>query len=129
MESRPANFWLWVLLALVLVVGVVAVIAALVAPYGGYAPYGYGMMGGWGWGIGMMLVPLVVLVVIVLILVGGSIPRGAPVGYVAPVPPYGATASALDFLNARYARGEISREEYLRVRADLEGRAPPGGST
>ncbi|MFA5895967.1 MAG: SHOCT domain-containing protein [Thermoplasmata archaeon] len=31
-------------------------------------------------------------------------------------------APAIDVLNARYARGEISRDEYLRLRADLDGR-------
>lgn len=28
---------------------------------------------------------------------------------------------ALQILNARYARGEISREEYVRIKQDLEG--------
>jgi putative membrane protein len=29
--------------------------------------------------------------------------------------------TSLDILKARYARGEISREEYLNIRSDLEG--------
>ena len=43
----------------------------------------------------------------------------------APVSPRGTGEGALAILAARYARGEISREEYLQVRRDLTG--TPGG--
>jgi uncharacterized membrane protein len=45
---------------------------------------------------------------------------------VAPVPPGSASAAAQDLLTViarRYANGEISREDYLRINADLGG--PP----
>jgi putative membrane protein len=34
--------------------------------------------------------------------------------------------TALETLDQRYARGEVSREEYLQARSDLGGPAPPG---
>ncbi|MFC3070440.1 SHOCT domain-containing protein [Phenylobacterium soli] len=38
--------------------------------------------------------------------------------------------SALELLNARYARGEIGRDEYLRTRADIGAGSPqPGAPT
>lgn len=118
MEARRSNAWLWPVLAILLVVGAVILFAAVTTPYGG----GYGMMGvGWGWGIAMMLVPLVVLVIIVLVIVGALTPRAVSMGYVLPAPPPVPISSALEILNARYARGEISRDEYLRIKADLTG--------
>lgn len=67
---------------------------------------GYGFMGG-GW-LFMGLFWLVVIVGIVALVraVGGS--RREP------------RKTALDILQERYARGEISREEYQQKRADLE---------
>ncbi len=35
---------------------------------------------------------------------------------------------ALDELDVAYARGQLSREEYFRRRADLTGWSPPGGA-
>ncbi len=35
---------------------------------------------------------------------------------------------ALDALRLRYARGEITREEFLEVHEDLSGRSPPSES-
>ena len=104
----------WLVLTIVLVVGLMAFIAALASPWG----TGYGMMGS-GWGVLMMVVPVVVLVLILLVVSGAFAPRTAAPAYLAPVSP---PSSATEILDARYARGEISREEYLRVRADLEGR-------
>ena len=77
------------------------------------------MMGwGWGWGVLMTVAPLALLVLILLVALGVAPRTTAPV-YLPPVSP---PSSATEILDARYARGEISREEYLRPRADLEGR-------
>ena len=119
MEARRSSPWLWPVLAILLVVGVVALLAVVMSPYGGGS---YGMMGGgWGWGIAMMLVPLVVLVLLVLVFAGALSPREVPLAYVpataVPMP----AGSALEILNARYARGEISQDEYLRIKSDLTG--------
>lgn len=110
METRHTNPIVWLILAVVLAAGLMAVFAAVVAPAG------TGMMGvGMGWGGLFMIVPALVLIFILL----------AALGTFTPSPAYGRPAwSALENLNVRYARGEISREEYLRMRADLEGVRP-----
>ncbi len=121
MEARRSSPWLWPALAILLVVvGVVAVLAVVMSPFGGGY---YGMMGGgWGWGIAMiamMFVPLLVLVLLVLVFAGALSPRELPSVYgpatAAPMP----AGSALEILDARYARSEISRDEYLRIKSDL----------
>lgn len=115
MDEKERNRLWWLVLTIVLLVGLMALFAALASPWG----TGYGMMGGeWGWGVLMMVVPLVFLLLILLVAMGSFASRTAP-AYVPPVSP---PSSAAEILDARYARGEISREEYLRARADLEGR-------
>ncbi|MBI1800218.1 MAG: SHOCT domain-containing protein [Chloroflexi bacterium] len=79
---------------------------------------GPGMMGGWGFplmgGIGMLL--------FWLFIIGGavwlaqSVARGAgPAGMSAP-----ASESPLDILKRRYARGEITKEQYEEMRRALD---------
>lgn len=71
---------------------------------------GDGMMGGGA----MLLVPLVVLVLVVLgviALVRFLTARGRDTG----------TPTAREILDRRYAEGELSREEYLQLRDDLDG--------
>jgi putative membrane protein len=78
-----------------------------------------GMMGGfmWFWAIFM--------VVVLALLVAGAIwlartltrPSSAPGGPAGPSP-------ARAELDLRYARGDLTREEYLQRRADLEGGQP-----
>jgi len=102
-------------LAIVLIVGVMMLLAAFAAPSGS----GWGMMGGgMGWGALFMVVPAGLLILILLAVSGAFAPRTAYPPYVPP------PSSASDALNARYARGEISRDEYFRIKADLEGRTP-----
>jgi len=121
MEVRRSSPWLWPVLAILLVVGVVALLAVVMsADGGGY----YGMMGGgWGWAIAMMLVPLVGLVLLVLVFAGALSPREVRLAYVPATPARMPAESALEILNARYARGEISQDEYLRIKSDLTGGA------
>jgi putative membrane protein len=76
----------------------------------------YGMMGGWGVGMAFMVVPVIILVLILIIVIVGldesPIHNTYPV-YVPPQP------SPLDIIDQRYARGEIGRDEYSRMRAEF----------
>jgi putative membrane protein len=82
------------------------------------------------WQHGLFLLLIVVALVAGAVLLArmwmaGRPPIGRPGG---PPPPYNQALSELDL---RYARGEVSREEYLQRRADLLGHIgpPPGPST
>ena len=102
----------WLAIALVVAIGLMIVFGTwAMSTYGGY----YGMMGGgaWGWGFVMMAVPGIVLVLILLAALGG-LPEPAASPAFAPAP-----ANPLDVLEQRYARGELSREDYLKIREDL----------
>jgi len=118
MDAKETNLLSWIAFSVILVVGVVLLVAALAVPYGA----GWGMTV-WGMGLGaiFMVVPLLVLFLVLVLALGSFRPREHVPPY-APPPPSAATA--LETLNVRYARGEISREEYQRIRADLEGQAP-----
>jgi putative membrane protein len=74
--------------------------------------YGPGMMGfGWG-GMLMGFVILLILVFVIILIVraiGGGL-AGAQ-----------GNETALDILKKRYAKGEISKDEFNRVKKDLEG--------
>ena len=109
METKQTSPLVWLGLAIILAVGLMAAFAAFFAPYGG----GYGMMGGgMGWGVLFMVVPAVFLIVLLLAALGAFPPGQVTVS----------RSSALETLDVRYARGELTREDYLRMRAELEGR-------
>ena len=85
---------------------------------------------GWGWGILGFVVPLlfwVALIGLVVLLVTRFMhPPPAPAGFPGWRPP---VDSAIEQARFRYARGEITRDEYFRIVADLGGApvgAPPG---
>ena len=80
-----------------------------------------GMMTGWGW-LAMVLwvlfsVALLVLVVLAVVWLARNLGGNRS----EPTSEGSGTASAREALNLRYARGDISRDEYLQARKDLEG--------
>jgi len=112
MTNTRTSSLTWLAIALIVAVGLMIALGAMaMTAYGGY----YGMMGSssWGWGLVMMGVPGVILVLILLAALGGLGDHSIATGGV------GRSANALDILDERYARGELSREEYLRARGDL----------
>ncbi|MBI5443564.1 MAG: SHOCT domain-containing protein [Deltaproteobacteria bacterium] len=68
---------------------------------------------GWGGGLSMLLfwgIAILVVVLLVRLVLGRSRTGAGSMR----------EESALDLLKKRYARGEINREEYARMRQDLE---------
>ena len=73
---------------------------------------GWGMMMGGGWFMWLSILILVGAVVWAFVYMSNS--RGGSDGG-----PYTEHRTALDVLQERYARGEITREEYEQMRRDL----------
>ena len=79
---------------------------------GGYGGYG-GWMHSWGGGIIMWIILLVVIGLIVYLIVGSGHHRRE-------TPATGThVESAHDILKKRYARGEISKEDFERMKKDI----------
>jgi putative membrane protein len=74
---------------------------------------------GWGFLIGIAWIAFWVLLILGIV----ALVRGRPAGYGG-----GARNEALRIVEERYARGEISREEFLERRSVLTGQAG-GGNT
>ena len=107
----------------VVIIGVAVVVGLLLVTVLGGGMMGPGMMGwyGWGnqamgpwWGIGMALFWIAVLAGLVGLVVW--LVRG---GTTAAAGPGGSPSRAEEILRERYARGELTREEYERMRQDL----------
>lgn len=108
---------------LVLVLVILLVALAFFVPMFGIGMWGQmmsrgGMMGGWGYPYGMgwgfmfagMLIPLLFIILVVV---------GA---YLLVSPRTGSTVEsekAISILNERYAKGEISNEQYLEMKENL----------
>jgi putative membrane protein len=80
---------------------------------GGYMGGGGGMMGYGGYGgTFMWLIVIIVIAVIVYMVYNRNAGAGGSLG--------GRRESPLDILKTRYAKGEISKEEFERLKRDLE---------
>ena len=127
MERRDPVVWIILALVILLVVP-----GALMMSFWGVGMMGGGWMGGgwtgWGWGLGALVGLGAILVVLFLVLKAIQATPSRPIAasYPYAMPPYGmppggpAPSDPRAILDARYARGEITRDEYLRMRSDLE---------
>jgi putative membrane protein len=85
------------------------------------APYHHGTpVLGW-----LLFAALLVLIALLVY----ALARGLrPAGVAGAPPPPPAAADALSVLRLRYARGEISRDEFLQAESDLSGARPPAAA-
>ena len=72
--------------------------------------------GGWGWGMGFGWIFMILFWVLIIL----GIVALAKWLYSAGILGGNASKRPLDILKERYARGEITRDEYQRTRRDLE---------
>ncbi len=97
-----------------MILGVISALTVIMwTPWGGYKSGMMGMMG-FGWGF-MFLIPLAFLALIVLgayYLITGFTRTGRLSS--------GDGKRAFEILKERYARGEITREQYLKMKEELE---------
>jgi putative membrane protein len=91
-------------------------------------PFDGGFNGGDTWQRWLFLLLIVIALVAGAVLLARLVLERFPMGRTAAPPPPPHTP-ALTELDLRYARGEVTREEYLQRRADLLGHvAPPPGT-
>jgi uncharacterized membrane protein len=126
-NDRPLNLLLVVVI--VLLVGVPVVMLVAMAFTGSWDHSGFDMMGWSGGGLGLMMIGSVGLIIVVVIIIlvaisdrpsstGGVVPHQAQYyPPYAPVPP--SNSDSLTILDRRLASGEISIEEYNRIKAEL----------
>ncbi|HXA28355.1 MAG TPA: SHOCT domain-containing protein [Candidatus Angelobacter sp.] len=91
-------------------------------------PFGDGYYGGGdAWQRWLFLLLIVIALVAGTVLLARMFLANPPrLGRQAPPPPHNPALTELDL---RYARGEVSREEYLQRRADLLGHVGPPPTT
>lgn len=110
----------WVVAAIAIVLGALFFLPMLgMGMMGGWWPMmGGGMMGGWGPGFGWW--GLVMLIFWVFFIIGIVLLVAWVVRQLAAGAGGGGRSRALEILQERYARGEITREQYEQMRRDLE---------
>lgn len=116
MSERKENL-AWLLIIFVVLVGILPLLTW--GMWGGYMPGMMGMMSttgmmGYGWGF----MSIISIAFLVLIGVGAYylITGLAGQGRTEPVD----AGKSLEILKERYARGEITREQYLKMKEDLK---------
>lgn len=110
----PVRVLLWT----VLLIFAAVIIAGALGGWMGGGWHGGGMMAfGWLW----MLLPAILLVVLVYALTDR--PRSGTGPERAPRP--AEETDALTLAKRRYAAGEIGRDEFLRIKQDIEGGSEP----
>jgi len=115
MRRGPMVF-LVALAILVLVAVGVSIAAAVQGPAYGMEPYGYY----YPWHSGLWLAAMVLWMVLFWALVIGGIVW--LISTLRPREVAGGPEEPLEILRRRYARGEITREQYEEMRRDLQGR-------
>ncbi len=118
--SRSREAWV----AIVLIIAAVALIPTVLflgLSSGGMMGGGSAMGGGWIGVVGTLAVVGVVALALLLLRPGAVQPViPPPDAFLAPPPASG--SEAMQILDARYARGELTRDEYLAMRDDLQSR-------
>ena len=113
MTDRKMSVFVWLLIGLVASAVLIGIVAA---SNNSQTNSGFGMMGGMGVGMAFMVVPAIILILILIVVIGGLEERPVHNTYPVYVPPQ---PSPIDIIDQRYARGEIGRDEYSRMRAEF----------
>lgn len=83
--------------------------------------YGYGTGLGFGIGGWLGLLGMIILVIAGVLLIAWLVGRAAPASQPPTVAPRPAGQDALELLRLRFARGEITQDEYQAAKQVLEG--------
>jgi putative membrane protein len=112
MEEYERPSWVKTLIIIIIVVIGLSILISVLG-------FGTGMMGGGMMGGGMMgfgwlfiLLPIILIIALIYGLTGRETDKS-------PQPTYYGGNSQMEVLERRYANGEISRGEYLRIKEDL----------
>ena len=129
MERNDRRFPTAIITIIAAVVAVAVILMAVFAYLASRDPYRYngyygGMMGAFG-GFPMMLF-MIPLMLIVLVVIGYVIWRGVGwgrgccgSGHYGTYNSYGDRENAMEIIRQRYARGEISKEQYEQMKRDI----------
>lgn len=71
--------------------------------------YGYSMMGGWS---GMMIIPIILIIAVMYLIFNQEESKKFNI--------HKSRDNSLTILNERFARGEISEDEYNRIKSTLK---------